>query len=98
MPARTRRLLRSSRICSGWARTSRPHPSPPPPNNQPNIMEEKIICSMNGVGIYGVISIAICAAFFTGTFLWAAGLKKNYLNHMQDLPLDGGEKDSTDKN
>jgi len=61
-------------------------------------MEEKIICSMNGVGIYGVISIAICVVFFTGTFIWAAGLKKNYLNHMEELPLDGGEKASTDKN
>jgi hypothetical protein len=61
-------------------------------------MEEKIISSMNGVWIYGVISICICAAFFTGTFLWTARLKKNYLNHMQDLPLDGGEINSKDKN
>jgi hypothetical protein len=61
-------------------------------------MEEKIICSMSGVGIYGVISICIFVVFFTGTFLWAFSLKKNYLNHMQDLPLDGGEKNSTDKN
>jgi len=61
-------------------------------------MEEKIICSMNGVAIYGVISICIFVAFFAGTFLWAACLKKHYLNHMQELPLDGGEKNSTDKN
>ena len=61
-------------------------------------MGEKIISSMNGVGIYGIISICICFAFFTGTFLWAFTVKKNYLIHMQELPLDGGENYSTDKN
>jgi hypothetical protein len=61
-------------------------------------MEEKIISSMNGAGICGIISICVCVAFFVGTFLWAFSVKKNYLNHMQELPLDGGEKNSTDKN
>ena len=60
-------------------------------------MEEKIICSMDGVGIYGVISICIFVAFFTGMLLWAFTKKKNYLDKMGRLPLDGGEKNSTDK-
>ena len=61
-------------------------------------MEEKIIGGMGGAGIFGIISICICVVFFTSTFLWAFSLKKNYLNHMEDLPLDGGEKNSKDKN
>lgn len=55
-------------------------------------MEEKIICSMNGVGIYGVISICIFVAFFTGMLLWAFTKKDNYLNKMGSLPLDSGEE------
>ena len=61
-------------------------------------MEEKLIGNMSEAGICGIISICICVAFFTGTFIWVSRLKKNYLNNMQSLPLDGGEKNSTDKN
>ncbi|MGC9940830.1 MAG: CcoQ/FixQ family Cbb3-type cytochrome c oxidase assembly chaperone [Verrucomicrobiota bacterium] len=59
-------------------------------------MEQKVLSSINGVGIYGIISILIFVAFFTITLLWAFGLKKNYLKHMGDLPLDGGEKNATE--
>ena len=61
-------------------------------------MEQKVICGIEGVGIYGVISILICFTFFTGTFFWVICLKKHYLKHMETLPLDGSEKNSTDKN
>jgi hypothetical protein len=60
-------------------------------------MEEKIICSMNGVGIYGVISICIFVAFFTGMLLWAFSTKATYLDKMGSLPLDSGEKNSNNK-
>jgi len=50
------------------------------------------------VGIYGVISIMIFFVFFTGAFLWVLSLKKNYLEHMEDLPLDDSEKPAADKN
>jgi hypothetical protein len=59
-------------------------------------MEEKIICSMNGVGIYGVISICIFVGFFAGTLLWTFAQKKNHLDRMGSLPLDGSEN-SNDK-
>ena len=59
-------------------------------------MEEKIIGSMNGVGIYGVISICIFVAFFTGMLVWAFTKKAAYLDKMGRLPLDSGEKDSND--
>ena len=60
-------------------------------------MEEKIICSMNGVSMYGIISICIFFAFFTGMLIWAFTQKKNYLDKMGSLPLDGCEKSSNDK-
>ena len=55
---------------------------------------------MDGVSIngYGLFSFILFFAFFIGMLVWAFALKKNYLNHMGDLPLDGGEKNSTDKN
>jgi hypothetical protein len=61
-------------------------------------MEQKVICGINGVGLYGIISILIFVTFFAGTLFWVSGLKKNYLKHMEDLPLDGSETNSTDKN
>ena len=58
-------------------------------------MEEKIICSMNGVALYGVISICIFVAFFAGTLLWAFTKKANYLDKMGSLPLE--DEESTNK-
>ena len=52
---------------------------------------------MNGVGIYGIISICIFVAFFTGMLVWAFTKKASYLDKMGRLPLDSGEKDSNDK-
>jgi hypothetical protein len=60
-------------------------------------MEQKVISGINGVGIYGIISICVFFVFFTVMLLWACRLKKKHIQHMEDLPLDGGEKNSTDK-
>jgi hypothetical protein len=54
-------------------------------------MESKVLSSLDGVGIFGIISICLFFTFFTGMLLWAARLKKPYLNSMRDLPLDAGE-------
>jgi hypothetical protein len=61
-------------------------------------MEEKIICSINGVGIYGIISIVIFVVFFTAMLVWALTQKKNYLDKMGSLPLENSEKNPTEKN
>ena len=52
--------------------------------------------SING---YGLFSFILFFGFFIGVLVWAGRLKKKYLDHMGELPLDGGEriKDSTDK-
>ena len=45
---------------------------------------------------YGLFSFILFFSFFIGVLLWAWRLKKNYLTRMSDLPLDGGETNSTD--
>jgi hypothetical protein len=54
-------------------------------------MYQNILEKIDGIGIYGVISIGIFFGFFTGMLLWAFLQKKNYLNKMSALPLDAGE-------
>jgi hypothetical protein len=54
-------------------------------------MIKTILENTNGIEIFGIISVCLFFAFFTGMLLWASRLKKPYLNSMQDLPLDGCE-------
>ena len=61
-------------------------------------MEEKIICSMNGVSIYGIFSICIFVVFFTGILVWAFTKKANYLDKMGNLPLDSAEQETEKRN
>ena len=60
-------------------------------------MYQNVLTNIEGIGIYGVVSICIFFGFFTGMLVWAFALKKNHLTRMGALPLDGGEKNSTDK-
>jgi hypothetical protein len=57
-------------------------------------MEHKIISAMQNINVYGVVSICIFFAFFTGMLVWAFLQKKNHLNKMGSLPLDAGETNS----
>lgn len=63
-------------------------------------MIRNILCHIDGISLYGVISICIFFGFFTGMLIWAFALKKNYLNKMGALPLDGDgcPENSNDKN
>jgi cytochrome c oxidase cbb3-type subunit IV len=57
-------------------------------------MIEHVLHQLNGIEIFGIISVCLFFAFFSGMLLWASRLKKTYLTSMQNLPLDGGEKNS----
>ncbi len=46
---------------------------------------------MNGVEVYGVISICLFFTVFTSAMVWAAFQKKKFLNSMSVLPLNDGE-------
>ena len=43
---------------------------------------------MGGVGVYGIISICLFFAIFTGVLVWTICLKKPYLKAMRELPLE----------
>ena len=57
-----------------------------------------ILHTAENINGYGLFSFILFFGFFIGVLAWAFLLKKNYLNHMGNLPLDGGENNSTDKN
>ncbi|HSU57245.1 MAG TPA: CcoQ/FixQ family Cbb3-type cytochrome c oxidase assembly chaperone [Candidatus Dormibacteraeota bacterium] len=58
-------------------------------------MIENVMRNMGGVAVFGIISITLFFAFFTGMFFWAIRLKKPYLTSMQELPLDCQENPPT---
>ena len=62
-------------------------------------MYKEVLDKISGIGLYGVVSILIFFAFFTGMLVWAFALKENYLNTMGSLPLEDNErpKPATDK-
>jgi hypothetical protein len=57
-------------------------------------MIENVMHQMGGIGIFGIISITLFFAFFTGMLFWTAFLKKPYLNSMRALPLDEDRRDA----
>ena len=58
-------------------------------------MIENVTHSIGGMSLYGVISICLFVAVFTGVLVWTICLKKSYLKAMRELPLhDGSTADS----
>jgi hypothetical protein len=57
-------------------------------------MIEHVLHDLNGIEIFGIVSVCLFFAFFSAMLIWASRLKKPYLSSMQHLPLDGGEKKS----
>jgi hypothetical protein len=51
-------------------------------------MIQNVLQHMGGIGGFGLLSICLFFAFFIGMLLWAAFLKKPYLQSMRSLPLD----------
>ncbi len=60
-------------------------------------MIKNVLCNIDGIGLYGVISICIFFGFFTGMLLWAFLQKKTHLKKMSALPLDAGETKTNEK-
>jgi hypothetical protein len=52
-------------------------------------MIENVLRNLGGIGLFGITSVCLFFAFFTGMLLWAFRLKGGYLKTMQSLPLDG---------
>jgi hypothetical protein len=54
-------------------------------------MIRNVLQDIGGIGLYGVISICLFVAVFSGAFLWACLLRKPFLQSMSQLPLEDGE-------
>ena len=52
-------------------------------------MIENVMNRIGGVGVFGIVSICLFVAVFTGVLIWTIRLKKPYLKSMRELPLDG---------
>lgn len=50
-------------------------------------MIQDTLRNIGGIGLYGVISVCLFLAVFTGMLVWAFLLKKPYLESMSQLPL-----------
>jgi hypothetical protein len=57
-------------------------------------MIEKVLSSIGGIGMYGIISVCLFFAVFVGVLIWMLTLKKPYLKSMSELPLKD-ESDAT---
>ncbi len=60
-------------------------------------MEEKVLSGIGGVGMYGIISISIFFAFFTGMLIWVFFMKKTHVETMGELPLQDDESNDQDQ-
>ena len=54
-------------------------------------MIKNVLSEIGGIGIYGVISICLFFAVFTGMLVWACRMKKSFAQKMSAAPLDDGE-------
>jgi hypothetical protein len=59
-------------------------------------MIRNVLQDIGGIGLYGVISVCLFVTVFTGALIWAAMLRKPFLNSMSRLPLDDGETKRSD--
>ena len=50
-------------------------------------MVQNVLREIGGVGIYGVISVCLFFAVFTGVIIWACAQKKTVLDEASTLPL-----------
>jgi cytochrome c oxidase cbb3-type subunit IV len=54
-------------------------------------MYRQVLESIDGIGIYPVISLVIFLAFFAAIVVWLLKVDNNYLKKMGSLPLDQSE-------
>jgi hypothetical protein len=53
-------------------------------------MIKNVLSDIGGIGIYGVVSICLFFAVFTGALVWSMLLKKSDMDSRSMLPLEDG--------
>jgi cbb3-type cytochrome oxidase subunit 3 len=59
-------------------------------------MYKDVLQSIEGIGIYAVISLIIFVLFFTTVFLWVFRIRKPHAEHMGSMPLHDGAEPTTE--
>lgn len=54
-------------------------------------MYKEIFEGIEGIDIYPIFSLLLFLIFFTATALWIVKLDKNYIEEMENLPLENSE-------
>jgi len=57
-------------------------------------MYKDVLRSIEGIGLYPIISLVIFMLFFTTVFLWMFRIRKEHADHMSALPLEDGSLSS----
>jgi hypothetical protein len=60
-------------------------------------MIQHIVTAIGGIASFGIISILLFFAVFSGALVWALRLKKPFLNTMGALPLQDNESTAAEK-
>ena len=55
-------------------------------------MYKEVLQSIEGIGIFPIISMIVFVIFFAAVIIWYFKADKKYLNKMKNLPLDNDEK------
>lgn len=58
-------------------------------------MYKDVLQSIEGIGVYPVISMIIFIIFFAAVIIWFFKADKGYLKKMKNLPLDNDEKSNS---
>jgi len=62
-------------------------------------MVKNVVEAIEGIGIWGVVSLMIFFLFFVTVTIWAIRADKNHIQHMKRLPLDDEvDQDNNDQN
>ena len=56
-------------------------------------MFKDVLQSIEGIGIYTIISMIIFILFFIGMIIWIFKVDKKYIKHMSELPLNENNKE-----
>jgi cytochrome c oxidase cbb3-type subunit IV len=58
-------------------------------------MFKEVLQSIEGIGIYPIISMIVFVIFFAAVIIWYFKADKKYLNKMKNLPLDNDEESNS---
>lgn len=59
-------------------------------------MISEFLKNQNDVSIFPIISLLFFFLFFAGSVIWAFTRKKQYLIHMENLPLENNETNNSE--